>query len=149
MGMRRGRSIQGVRGQVETPQSERAVALSDEDGLTLVVDKDVSIVEVGAAACIAELADGQETVVLEFGEKVNLSSSMGKSSSPSWVDRMIVPLAHSTGSGVMDFFLFLIGRSSKPKLAVHAESKVAVTVGAPGGCAMKLVRDEIEVGPLS
>ena len=75
MGMRRRRSILGVRGQVETPQSERAVALSDEDGLTLVVDKDMSIVEVGAATCITELADGQETVVLEFWEKVNLSSS--------------------------------------------------------------------------
>lgn len=38
---------------------------------------------------------------------------------------------------------------SKPKWAVHAESKVAVTEGAPGGCAVKLVRDEVEVGQLS
>ena len=58
---------------------------------------------------------------------------MGKSSSPSWVDRMIEPLAHSTGMEIVDFRLFLIGRFSKPKLAVHAESRVMEVVGAPGG----------------
>ena len=58
---------------------------------------------------------------------------MGKSSSPSWVDRIMVPLAHSTGSGVVVFHLFLIGKFSKPKLAAQDESRVTEVVGAPGG----------------
>ena len=62
-------TVLGAQSQIKSPQSERAVSF------TLVIDEDMSIVEMDAATSIAELANGQETVVLEFGEKINFASS--------------------------------------------------------------------------